>query len=257
MSKQVIVLGMHRSGTSTVSMILQKLGVHIGDDLLGASPGNPYGHGEDMDFLKLNREILSYSEGTWDFPPTRNRLLKNKHNFDKKISQLISEKRKHEIWGWKEPRTCLLMPYYQSYLENPKYIIVDRDEQEVSDSLKKRNKMPIKKGKHLHNRYTQDINEFIMTLSSNDYYYINFKDLHSNSEQIIYGLINFLELSPNENEINQAKKVVKPLDVVRSKRSISKRKEILGKLNKRIKNPVDFFIIGHKHVLKIIKYYIK
>lgn len=42
MNKQVIVLGMHRSGTSTMALILQQLGVHMGDQLLGSSPANPF-----------------------------------------------------------------------------------------------------------------------------------------------------------------------------------------------------------------------
>ena len=56
--KVIIIAGMHRSGTSLVSSILQAAGVDIGDELIGPAPGNPRGHFEDADFFQFHEKIL-------------------------------------------------------------------------------------------------------------------------------------------------------------------------------------------------------
>ena len=53
--KTVVVLGMHRSGTSMTSAILEKLGINMGDETLGPLETNPIGHFEDRMFLELNK----------------------------------------------------------------------------------------------------------------------------------------------------------------------------------------------------------
>ena len=60
--KTVVVLGMHRSGTSMIASILNKLGVSMGKVMLGKTPSNPLGHFEDKDFYNLNRKILKLQE---------------------------------------------------------------------------------------------------------------------------------------------------------------------------------------------------
>jgi len=71
MNKTVIVLGMHRSGTSMVSGVLNILGVDIGKDLLGNHWSNPLGHFENNDFRNLNTQILKEAGGDWLNPPSR------------------------------------------------------------------------------------------------------------------------------------------------------------------------------------------
>jgi hypothetical protein len=69
--KTIIILGMHRSGTSMVAGLLAKMGINMGDDLLGRSPSNPFGHFEDWDFVNLNDSILSKAKGSWDKLPAK------------------------------------------------------------------------------------------------------------------------------------------------------------------------------------------
>ena len=61
-SRNVIcTLGMHRSGTSLVSRMLNLLGVHLGTDqsLSGTNEDNPKGYWEHHTFALLNDEILA------------------------------------------------------------------------------------------------------------------------------------------------------------------------------------------------------
>ncbi|MBS1528172.1 MAG: hypothetical protein JST19_21175, partial [Bacteroidetes bacterium] len=55
----LIILGMHRSGTSLVTNWLYHCGLQVGENLLGKNAGNEEGHFEDTEFLKLHEEILA------------------------------------------------------------------------------------------------------------------------------------------------------------------------------------------------------
>ncbi|MBR4742508.1 MAG: glycosyl transferase family 1 [Desulfovibrio sp.] len=66
MQKQLIfVLGMHRSGTSTLTRALACLGVDIGKKTQGRFD-NPKGFFEDEDFVALNQKLLQTLDVPWD-----------------------------------------------------------------------------------------------------------------------------------------------------------------------------------------------
>ena len=55
----VIVLGMHRSGTSAMARLVQELGLSLGTNLLGATEGNIYGHFEDAAFIRFHDALIA------------------------------------------------------------------------------------------------------------------------------------------------------------------------------------------------------
>src|SRR4051812_47462812 len=134
-NKVLVILGMHRSGTSLVAQWLQRCGLHIGTRLVGAGRGNIEGHFEDRDFLDLHRSILISN----NLPDTGlvsefDTALNNTHLAE--IKGLIALKNSlFEEWGWKEPRTCLFLEQYMHVLPATKYIILLRDYNSVVDSL--------------------------------------------------------------------------------------------------------------------------
>ena len=65
-SSGLLVLGMHRSGTSALARVLQLCGADIGTRLLGKSAGNEAGHWEDAFAVEVHERLLA-AEGTrWD-----------------------------------------------------------------------------------------------------------------------------------------------------------------------------------------------
>ena len=50
--------GFHRSGTSLIAQSLANGGMHMGDELMGASFSNPLGHVEDMPVVRLHDKIF-------------------------------------------------------------------------------------------------------------------------------------------------------------------------------------------------------
>jgi len=74
--KEIIILGMHRSGTSMLSGMLDRLGIDMGDDVVGRQESNPLGHFEDGDLLSLNELILAKAGGSFLLKlKSRTRLL--------------------------------------------------------------------------------------------------------------------------------------------------------------------------------------
>ena len=66
----VLVLGMHRSGTSALTRVLNLLGLDAGRDvLMGASESNPTGHWEVERLTSFNDRLLDELGGRWNAPP--------------------------------------------------------------------------------------------------------------------------------------------------------------------------------------------
>ena len=138
----VIVLGMHRSGTSALTRCINLLGVPVGrgDDLMAANEANPRGYWESSALTRLNDDILAAWGATWFAPP---RWSDGWHE-DARLSEL--RVRAAEVlasvfttaeWVWKDPRTCLTLPFWRSLLgDTPCVVLIWRDPAETSRSLK-------------------------------------------------------------------------------------------------------------------------
>ena len=95
-SRLIVVLGMHRSGTSVITSGLQVMGIDLGDHLMPASEGNnSRGFWEDVDINRLNIEMLHFLEIDWHFltpiqPADVDTLCKN--GYLQRARQLLQEK---------------------------------------------------------------------------------------------------------------------------------------------------------------------
>ncbi|MFN7229205.1 MAG: DUF5672 family protein [Synechococcaceae cyanobacterium] len=132
----VMICGMHRSGTSLVASMCQKLGIHIGSDLMPGHRSNELGHFEDMDFYQLHEEILTDNnllpsglEGS-DF------CLQISDKHLQSATHLIAERvRLGQPWGWKDPRSLLFLSFWKQLIPRIKVICVFRHPAEVAESL--------------------------------------------------------------------------------------------------------------------------
>lgn len=135
MQKILLILGMHRSGTSLVTQWLFRCGLNVGTHLLPADIGNKEGHFEDEEFLSLHRQWLT----TRKLPDTgliANDLSPLQAEEVQQLRTLLSEKTAgNEQWGWKEPRTCLWLPVYKELLPDAYSLIVVRNFNDTVNSL--------------------------------------------------------------------------------------------------------------------------
>jgi len=134
----VVILGVHRSGTSMVANILHHCGVNMGRVFREPDEYNKYGYYEDLDFRALNKWIINLAGGTWYNPPTAEAIKRSAERIPYIISALIAHKQRVSLWGWKDPRTVLTIADIHPFLRRPLYICVRRNPDAILRSLKER-----------------------------------------------------------------------------------------------------------------------
>src|SRR5262249_9593081 len=99
----------------------------------------------DVDFLDFQRKLLSKcclpdDGGHPDWGWTESEQL-NKETLKNHIPQarrlLASRARTRSLWGWKDPRTTLLLPFWEGLAHGANYILVSRFPWDVADSMQR------------------------------------------------------------------------------------------------------------------------
>jgi hypothetical protein len=146
----VVVLGMHRSGTSLLTNLLHVLGVDLGEELLAGDAYNEMGHWENEGIYRIQNDLMNEIARDWGdygiaypFPIDWTRLPNLQVYKDKLISIVTKEMAAAKgLWGFKDPRTCRLLPLWKQIFEElqlqPLYVLAVRDPAVVVDSLLKR-----------------------------------------------------------------------------------------------------------------------
>ncbi|MDY6937654.1 MAG: glycosyltransferase [Cyanobacteriota bacterium] len=146
MSNVLIVTGMHRSGTSLTASFVRSLGIDVGENLLSPDAYNPKGYFEDVDFVQLQRSMLQAccdrdKEGWIDWGWTQsetldrsvlsNYILPAQDLIDRRVRDCLES----AVWGWKDPRTTLLLDFWHDLLPEARYLLVYRFPWDVVDSI--------------------------------------------------------------------------------------------------------------------------
>src|SRR5262249_19750815 len=117
----LVVLGMHRSGTSAMAGTLGLLGVTLPTDLLGPAPGNAKGHFESTALYTIHERMLSALYTNWyDFRHISPAMLKSDTTEQFKTELIETIKSKYgtpSLFVFKDPRTCRFLPLYRSVIE--------------------------------------------------------------------------------------------------------------------------------------------
>lgn len=174
----VIIVGMHRSGTTMVARILEECGIFMGS--------RKERNCEALFFLKLNNWLLSQAGASWDNPMAFNALLQHSELVEQLTSKLKafltsfknidylglnkflrwkSLYNMPDAWGWKDPRNTFTLPFWQELFPNAQIIHVYRHGVDVAASLNKRNQVffsnyPQKSSTKIHNNFFLSRNSF-------------------------------------------------------------------------------------------------
>ena len=150
----VVVLGMHRSGTSSVAGALVRLGGYAPCHLQPASPDNARGFYELTVVIALNAEVLAAGGSGWKdwrrfdmsrVDPADLRAFRNRAK-----SVLIQEFGNGGVAVIKDPAMCRLMRFWQPVFEevgwSPRVVLPIRSPLEVAWSLRCRNGLAVGAG---------------------------------------------------------------------------------------------------------------
>ncbi len=126
-----------------VTRVMNLLGVYLGEreKLILETEYNPKGCWEHRALLQVSEEILLRFGGHTHEPPD----FGDGWESDSRISDLETRARKiirkdfsrFEIWGWKDTRLCLTLPFWQRILPDLEYVICVRNPMDVAKSLTK------------------------------------------------------------------------------------------------------------------------
>jgi hypothetical protein len=148
----IIIIGMHRSGTTMLARQLEALGL-----FMGSKKESNY---ESTFFLNINRWLMIQTGGAWDNPQAIHYLLENQPA-RRKIGAYIERYllrtprvsaflglgkylRYRSLfnldipWGWKCPLNTFTLPVWLDLFPNAKVIHIYRHGVDVAQSLKKR-----------------------------------------------------------------------------------------------------------------------
>jgi hypothetical protein len=157
----ILIMGMHRSGTSALARVINLMGVDLGRDLMPARPDNPSGMWEHRGIAEIHEEILGRLGLRWHSVsemPEQWQCRKEVRSLKERIILTIKrELARSQVWGLKDPRMCRMLPLWHSILEELKvetYVVhIVRSPLELAMSLRKRNGFGLDKSMLLWLRY--------------------------------------------------------------------------------------------------------
>lgn len=160
MTQPLIILGMHRSGTSMLTRILRRQGVFLGHKIQSDD--------EAMFFVELNRWILRVGGTDWDHPEPALQMLRDESHADR-IAEFVATRMSGigtqvylgpkmlaarakvgthlpYLWGFKDPRTSITLPIWLKLFPNAKLLRIQRHGIDVAASLETRQAGPVEDG---------------------------------------------------------------------------------------------------------------
>ncbi len=150
----LVIVGMHRSGTSASTGALRCLGVNLGEKLYQGHQGiNDKGYFEHAGIADTNDEVLATLGSSWDDPLLRPHEWWKRDDlalYVHKVKKLIRQDFAHSpLWAVKDPRVCRLLPWWLKIFASleitPHFIFVVRSPAAVHRSLEKRDGFPREK----------------------------------------------------------------------------------------------------------------
>jgi hypothetical protein len=139
----MVVLGMHRSGTSALARVLNLLGCDLPTTLMASAESNVTGHWESQIITDFDDALLESAGSSWDdwvaFNPGWYHSPKAEE-FKERAQKLLEEEfGPSRLFVLKDPRMCRILPFWLDVLDaakvKPAIVIPIRNPLEVASSL--------------------------------------------------------------------------------------------------------------------------
>ena len=147
MPKNVLIVGMPRSGTSMTASIFSRYNYFVAEnkdnELRSADEFNPSGYWEVKPLIQANVEILKSAgfnhDNTWLFDPITDKQSENILKLDpsSKHKQLVDKFDSQQPWMWKDPRLCYTLGYWWPLLnpQTTRVLLLKRSKLEIFKSF--------------------------------------------------------------------------------------------------------------------------
>ena len=197
-----VILGMHRSGTNALCRSLLSMGVNLGSNLNPADEQNPKGFWEHLNFLLFNENLLATRRMTWhslSFDPSEStQFIQQPELIDqaRDLVQIKIKQSENQLFGFKDPRTTLLMSFWQKVFHGESYsvsyLLAYRNPLSVAQSLKKRDGFEPTK---LYLLWLLHVIPCLLHTAGTQRVLVNYVDLLEDPVRIVSGISKQFELS--------------------------------------------------------------
>jgi hypothetical protein len=193
----VTVLGMHRSGTSALTGALGAAGFQLyrPDDRVDWAESNPE-HWESRTLTVYNEDLLIRLDGGWDAPPEMPSGWSEGLELPDALDPVAALDTAYPRQGpsvWKDPRLCLLLPFWRDLLEPLAAVLVWRSPLAVAKSLLRRDGIPLPDGLALWERYNRSA---LTALTGVDTYVLGYESVIEDPVSTLDALLEWLGSRP-------------------------------------------------------------
>ena len=150
----ILILGMHRSGTSAFTRMINLLGADLAPDLMPTRAENPRGYWESRELMGIHDDLLACGSSRWDdWRPFT--VSPQSRECEQRVLARLSDWLDREfaasrLFAVKDPRICRFVPLWldalQSFACQPCVVLPVRHPFEVAASLFARDGIPFTKG---------------------------------------------------------------------------------------------------------------
>lgn len=206
----LIVLGAHRSGTSSLAGTAAYLGGTLPKNVMGATESNPKGHFEPTDIASLHDLLLFRAGSSWHDTARFPQEWYSSLGF-KKFSGALAEAYRDNygdapLTVLKDPRINRLIPLWEDVLKqlntSPRVVIISRNPIEVAQSLHARDHFPLPLGLLIWLRNQLDAEYFTRHMQRT---FVNYDDLITNWRSAISKIETQLDITfPDRSALAQS-----------------------------------------------------
>lgn len=209
--KIIVVLGMHRSGTSAITRGLQALGIELGNRLLPPIEGiNDKGFFEDIEFNAFNIEILEVIKSDWHYLSPIEAIdietLRRKGYFLRAIELIREKVADTPTFGFKDPRVAKLLPFWKEVFAHcgfdVRYVIAIRNPLSVVKSLAKRDSFDFEKSYLL---WLGHVLSSLSVVEESKHVLVDYDRLMNAPEEELKRIAQYLDLPIKQGELQRYK----------------------------------------------------
>lgn len=132
----VLVIGMHRSGTSCLAGCLEDLGLSMGD-IITEAPHNAKGNRENPRLWDVHDAVLARVDAAWDRPPLQPVVWTQAER--SALSAVLADYDGLDApWGCKDPRATVLLDGWLEVVPEVRLVASIRNPLAVAGSLQRR-----------------------------------------------------------------------------------------------------------------------
>jgi hypothetical protein len=187
----ILVMGMHRSGTSCITRVLNLMGASLGPVNELSSEGSDEVHWESPIVNWINEEMLVRSGGAWHRPPASVQPTRRDYW---RCRRFLWELAGTRLAVLKDPRMMVTYPIWKAVLPDHRLVVCLRHPLDVARSLARRDAMSLAQGLDLWLTYNRRLLPHLP--EGDSVYWVDFDEGSAGVQRFVHAIAADFPLEP-------------------------------------------------------------